>query len=337
MAGEERDEVVQEPEDRAPIDTDRDELLDDEELDSMFSDKEIEDDDEPDAPRDEKGRFKAQANDGKAGSDAEPGDPDEDSEIEVPGVGKVAVKDIKKWEALSKREQEIEQRAQDLESQLQEASSAEEQLAVWKKLDALAGKYPKLKERFEEVLREVVESGDFGPENESGQARGFDPKAFGGKNSETEEDDPELEADLHYVRQMRMEKVASEITGLLKSVNESYPGVVKVDREGNVDREWMKDTLAPEVRRRFGDNVNLDHIRMTLNDMIVSSGALKRVKEEGAADLAKALARQPKGTVVLPPGGSKKQTVQPEPDWSKKSMDDIARSIAEDDTIFTKR
>lgn len=201
-------------------------------------------------------------------------------------------------------------KAADLESQLAEASSDRERLSIWRQQDALAEKYPALREKLAEVYREFE----------------ADPSKLG---QPIEPRVPTQEERI--LADLVEERVMSQINSVVGEFAEYDAVQFKSEEMSNPDsptRVWMRDVLGPEVQRRFGDGpeVGPDHIRWTLQSMVVEKGALKTARDKGAADVAAALAKQPPGTRIVAGPSTRKDGEPPKPNFKGKSIDEMFKA-----------
>lgn len=195
----------------------------------------------------------------------------------------------------------------DLESRLAEAGSDRERLSIWKQQDALAEKYPALREKLAEVYKEFE----------------ADPSKLG---QPIEQRGPTQEERI--LSDLVEERVMTQINSVVGEFAEYESVTFKPEEMANPDsatRVWMRDVLGPEVQRRFGDGpeVGPDHIRWTLQSMVVEKGALKSARDKGAADVVAALAKQPPGTRIVAGPSTRRDGDPVKPNYKGKSIDEM--------------
>jgi len=159
----------------------------------------------------------------------------------------------------------------------------------------------------------------------SGDADTMPSGSNDGRSGRDQEDDldPEDQARREWIDRQMYEQARTDVQTVVSQFAAEYPDLVKNDQA------WMKNVLAPEVRKRFGEDVTLDHLRMTLADLVHLNGAVKKAREQGRKDVTESLKNLPAGAQVVQAGGNRSQAAPPEPDWKKMDRKSVFATIAE--------
>ena len=254
----------------------------------------------------------------------EPGG-EEPTEFDVPGLGTLSVDDIQNMARAAQELVELEKAGKGLTKRAQQLKQFENQVNAMGRLKTALSQNKDLAQKVLEALGEDAEefvTAMIGHDRQPDDDTDADEPA-----GDKEPKDPEDEARQRWIDQQMYQQARTKVQTVVGEFAEQFPDLVKGDQA------WIKNVLAPQVKKRFGTDVGIDHVRYTLLDLVHASGGIEKGRSEGQSRaIREALKKLPAGAQVVQAAGSRRSAAPPEPNYLGMDRKDIVTGIMDEVT-----
>lgn len=247
--------------------------------------------------------------------------PPDDPVYDIPNLGQLTASQIRHMKAqeiqysrLTADRQEMENARQKLESDTERVGEA---LQIRDLLD-----YPGLRQKFSKVVAESMTAEGDTPEDKDGQGTDFINQF---RNQELDEVKDQLAQVNQYVASQQEREASQQVDTMFEDFKTRFPDVITDEFRAQV----IDDVYDAFKDRK--DALQQADLHAFISQAVLDKG-IQASKEQGAAELAEALGKQPTGTRVVTGNNSKHSAATPPPkDPAKMSFADLTAEVAASD------